>query len=337
MAYGIYAQPVGPGPAAPAPLFIDSNLTFPQFLGSYGGFVSWQATSYNFTVGNFDGQGTLVLVPTSTLIQPFTNGTDLIPTFSYLKSMSISGSNVSCSLEKGGNNDNRRWTLTFNAYKLWPTGDQSYGISFSNSVNFFAISDSGVVGQCAWAYRGSVGDGFVVPNTNANSVVFAGWSQDGVTAAYDSATRQMIICANHSNWSSSNRGATIGDMRILVFNNSGGVPEHNGGLNIYSPNGQQCVFSTYNSPFSINGFVSSAGSSTGIGVPMIPLSKSIGSITEVGGNFLWCHNRSYTMSGGNIGTGWGPIVTSWDRAYDLRPNVAVGITIPVIDAAKYFA
>lgn len=337
MAYGIYAQPVGPGPATPAPLFIDSNLTFPQYLGSYGGFVSGQATSYSFNVNGFDGQGSLILVPTSTLIQPFTDGTSLIPSFSYLKGVSISGSSVYCDIEKGWNNDNKRWTLTFNAYKIWPTGNQSYGISFSNSVNFFAISDSGVVGQCAWAYRGPVGDGFVVPNTNSNSVVFAGWDQGGVTAAYDYGSRQMIICANHSNWSSGNRGATIGDMRILVFNNFGSVPEHNGGLNIYSPDGQKCVFSTYNSPFSISGFVSTSGSSPGLAVPMIPISKSVGCITDVGGGSLWCHNRSYTMSGSSIGTGWGPIVTSWDRTYDIRPNVAVGIGVPVIDASKYFA
>lgn len=63
----------------------------------------------------------------------------------------------------------------------------------------------------------------------------------------------MIICSNHSNFNGSNRGGVVNDIRIAVFNNGVGVPEHNGGLNIYSLTDNN-VFSSYNTPFIINRF-----------------------------------------------------------------------------------
>lgn len=71
MPTGILAQPVGPGPAAPAPLMIDSNMTFPQFMGTFNLAPSWRATYASFTVGAFDGQGQLVIVPKTRMIQDY--------------------------------------------------------------------------------------------------------------------------------------------------------------------------------------------------------------------------------------------------------------------------
>lgn len=338
MAYGIYAQPVGPGPAAPAPLFIDSNMTFPQYLGSYDIAPSWRATYASFNVDSFDGQGQLVIVPRTKMVQDYLVSPEIIPRFSWVTGIGTSGRTVNINIRPGGGgNDNRTFPMGYNAYKLWPTANQNYGITFSNSANFFSISDSGVVSQCVWAYRGAVGDGFRVPNANRGSLVFANWSQGGVTVAYDANNQQMVVCADHSNFNGSNRGATVGDMRIAVFNTGTGVPVHNGGLNIYSPNGQQCVFSTYNTPFNIQGFFPSSGGNTGIGIPMMCLNFTQGVITAKGGGWMWTHNRSFTMSGSSIGTGYGPIVTSWTDKYELNIDVNVPLSYPLVDGSKIFA
>lgn len=339
MAYGIYAQPVGPGPATPAPLFIDSNLTFPQFLGTYSFNPSWSQTSLTFTVSSFDGQGTLVVVPNISMITDYLDSPEIIPSFNYITGVSISGQNVTVSISAAGASGNNRhnFPISFNAYKIWPTGDQSYGITFSNSTNFFAISDSGVVGQCVWAYRGSISDGFKVPNANANSLVFANWNQSGVTASYDSTSQQMIICANRSNFSGSNRGGTISDMRVAVFNNGLAVPEHNGGLNIYSPNGQTCVFSSYRSPFAISRFFPSSGGATGLSIPMLCMNRSQGAITDRNGGWMWVHDRSFTMTGGSVGTGFGPIITSWTDQYPITININVGFNYPMIEGTNLYA
>lgn len=337
MAYGIYAQPVGPGPAAPAPLFIDSNLTFPQYLGSYDIAPSWRDTYASFVVGAFDGQGQLVIVPRTKMVQDYLVSPNIIPQFNYVTNITTSGQTVGINIAASGANDNRTFPMGFNAYKLWPTANQNYGISFSNSTNFFSISDSGVVSQCVWAYRGPIGDGFRVPNATHGSLVFANWSQDGVTASYDTNNQTMIICHNHSNFSSGNRGATINDMRIAVFNTGTGVPQHNGGLNIYSPNGQQCVFSTYNTPFTIHSFFPSSGGNTGLGIPMICMNYSQGAITQNAGGFMYCHNRAFTMSGSNIGTGWGPSIIQWTNQYPLEININVPLSYPLIDGSKIFA
>lgn len=337
MAYGIYAQPVGPGPAAPAPLFIDSNMTFPQFMGSFDLAPSWRDTYASFNVGAFDGQGQLIVVPKTRMIQDYLPGVEIVPQFNYVTGISVSGQTVGINIRAAGANNNRTFPIGFNTYKIWPTGNQSYGITFTNSTNFFSISDSGVVGQCVWAYRGAVGDGFRVPNANANSMVFGNWSQGNVTVAYDSPSQSMIICNNHPNFNGSNRGGVVQDMRIAVFNNGGGVPQHNGGLNIYSPNGQQCVFSTYNSPFNINKFFPSSGGDTGLGMPMACLNRAQGVMTYRGGGWMWVHERSMMMVNSSLGTGYGPIVTSWTDQYPITIDVNVPLYYPMLDGTTIFA
>lgn len=339
MAYGIWCQPVGPGPASPASLFIDSNLTFPQYLGAYSISPSWSARNASFNVGSFDGQGELLIVPTSRLIQDYYVGTDLMPSFSYVTGIGTSGQTVNINIEPAGasGNNNRNFPMSFQAYKLWPRGNRSYGITFSNSADFFSISDSGVVGQCVWAYRGSVGDGFTVPNAGPNALVFANWNQGGVCASYNASNGQMIITHNRSNQSGSNRGAVINDMRIAVFASGVGVPEHNGGLNIYSPGTTTCVFSTYRTPFAISRFFPSSGGDTGLGIPMMCMNVTNGAITAQGGGWMWVHERSHTMSGTSVGTGFGPLVANWTDQYPINVNINLGFNYPMLEGSLIYA
>ena len=339
MAYGIYAQPVGPGPAAPAPLFIDSNMTFPQFLGTYStGNIEFKNTSASITVPNFDGQGELIMVPASNIGRMQYVGTNLVPAVLGVKSMSISGNVANFSLQSASYR-NLYWSMSWHAYKLYPRGNQSYGITFSNSANFFSISDSGVVGQCVWAYQGSVGDGTVITNLPggnqipANAIIFAYWDQADTVVQYTPQDMKIRITYNRMN---NNGGQSIGFIRMVAFANTGGVNQHNGGLNIYSPNGANCVFSTYNTPFIIRNFISTAGGNPGVSQPMINLTTN-GLIGGQGGGWQYQHWRGATSQGGGIGTGYGPKFAEWTDRYNLMINSTTNILLPVLSATDYFA
>lgn len=340
MAYGIYAKPVGPGPATPAELFIDSNMTFPQTIGNYGtGDIELRNSSASITVSQFDGQGSMFVIPTTTIVKEVYVAPNLFPSIVGVKTLSISGKTVTFNLQSASYR-NRYWSMNWNAYKIWPQANQNYGITFSNSANYFSISDSGVVGQCIYAYSGNVSNGFKIPAISGfdmtKVVVFGGWSDTGHTVTYDPATQVINIYANHSNYSSKNPGGTI-NMKLVVFGNGSSVPTHNGGLNIYSPNGQTCVFSTYRTPFIVEKFMSSAGGNTGIASPMTCLMKSYGAIAETKGGWQWQHERGVMMNGSTISTGWGPIVSSWTDQYGGEYSATVNIPLPVLDAKKYFA
>lgn len=341
MAYGIYARPVGPGPATPAPLFIDANLTFPQYLESQVKQVDRADSSTSFTFNGFNLQGTMIVIPNQPLVNVYFDPVLIPPFVNYVKGVTVSGRTANVSLQDV-NRTNRTYPVGFNAYKIWPTGNRGYGITFSNSADFMSISDTGVVGQCVYAYRGSVTDGFTIPNISgvnmANIVVFAGWSQNGVCAAYDPISRKILITANRSNVSGSNKGATISDMKICVFANGAAIPAHNGGLNIYTPNGQAVAFSTYRTPFVIRGFMSSAGGNSGLSQPMICMTRGVGAAWENGGGWTWQHERFITMAGSSIGTGWGYLVTSWDDGLgSFGVNATINISLPVLEGSDYFA
>lgn len=341
MAYGIYAKPVGPGPATPAELFIDSNMTFPQSIGNYAtGDIELRNTSATINVSQFDGQGTMFVIPTTEIVREVYVAPNLFPSIVGVKTLSISGKTVTFNLQSASYR-NRYWNMSWNAYKIWPQGNQSYGITFSNSANYFAISDSGVVGQCIYAYKGNVSNGFKIPAIAGfdmtKVVVFGGWTDTTHTVTYDPTTQVINVYSNHSNFSGKNEGGTIANMKIVVFGNGAAVPVHNGGLNIYSPNGQTCVFSTYRTPFIVNKFMSSAGGATGLAAPMVCLMKSYGAIAETKGNFQWQHSRGVMMNGGTIGNGWGPLISTWTAQYGGIYNAIVNVPLPVLDSANYFA
>lgn len=342
MAYGIYAKPVGPGPATPAELFIDSNMTFPQSLGNYGtGNIELRNTSASLTVSNFDGQGTLIVLPTTRIVTYLDIPTSLIPAIVGTKSLSISGNKVNFSLQDASYR-NRYWSMNWNAYKIWPQGNQTYGITFSNSANFFAINDTGVVGQCVYAAVANVSNGYKIPAVAGvdmtKAVVFANWSDASHTVTYSPNTQTFGVYENHSNNGGNNAKGTISNMKYVVFANATSVPTHNGGLNIYSPNGQTCVFSTYRTPFIISKFLSSAGGATGLAQPMVCMMQSYGAISQQAGGWLWQHERGVMLNNGTASTGWGPIVTSWTDQYGgIRFDSTVNISLPVLDATNYFA
>lgn len=338
MAYGIYTQPIGPGPATPAPLFIDSNMTFPQTVASVSGWVRSTENDGSYNFSGWDGSGTGIALPTTSLLRVWWSGTSIIPSTSLINGWSFSNSYTLKMSWQGGSGANN---AGFNIYKLWPQGNQSYGITFSNSANFFAISDSGVVGQCIYAYRGNVSDGQRVPDIAGfdmtKAIVFANWNDSGQTLSYDPPSRTFIVCRNASR-DGNNRGGTIGGVSYAVYCSGASVPEHNGGLNIYSPDGQRCVFSTRNTPFILSGFVPMSGGNPGLSMPMVCLTRAVGVISTVSGGFVHQHDRATTMVNGTIGTGWGVENSTWtDRWEGLRLNITLNQVLPVLEGAYIFA
>lgn len=341
MAYGIWSQPVGPGPAAPAPLFIDANLTFPQSVSSFTQrfpFNRNQSSTVSFS--GWDGQGVAFALPTWNMV--FTNwpSTQLYPDIYGVTSYGITSSST---LQV---NMNTRifqdWIeMSFNVYKLWPQSDRNYGVTFSNSADFMSISDSGVVSQCIWAWQGDLSGSLTIPAIPGYDmnrvVVFANWNSSTAGLNYFAGDRRVQVYENHSNFSYNNTGGSVGWARICVFANGVGVPTHNGGFNIYSPNGQQCVFSTYNTPFNLSGWVASGGGNTGLTYPMIPLGSSLGGIQQNAGGFYYQHQRSHMMTGSSVGTGFGASVAQWTNRYAGGYDGVLNVSVPVLDASKYFA
>lgn len=341
MAYGIYAQPVGPGPATPAPLFIDSGMTFPQTASSFTArfpFNRNQQSSVNFD--GWDGQGSAFALPTSNLV--FTNwpSTQLYPDIYGVTSYGVINQNTF-----QVNMNTRIWTdwieMGFNIYKIWPQANRNYGVSFENSADYMSISDSGVVGQCIWAWQGNLSGAMTIPAIAgydmSRAVVFANWSSGDTGLNYFPLERRLQVYENHSNFSYNNTGGNAGWVRVCVFANGAGVPTHNGGFNIYSPNGQQCVFSTYNTPFNLERFHSSAGGDTGLAYPMIPLGTSLGGIQQNAGGFYYQHQRSHMMTGSSTGSGFGASIAQWTNRYPGGYEGVINTSVPVLDARKYFA
>lgn len=339
MSYGIIAQPVGPGPATPAPLSIDSGSTFPQYIGDYGVTMEYRDNSAGFSVGGFDGRGSLVLIPSSPLGVVKYVGTSGVPSMLGVKGVGVSGNYVSLSLQSASYR-NLYWSVSFRAYKIWPRADQSYGISFANTVDYFSLNDGGVVGQCVWAYQGAVGDGFTIPtipgfDPNRYSV-FMYWNQGNAVAFYNPANRQIRVTYNFAN---NNGGNTIGNAKILVFCDGAHIVEHNGGLNIYSPDGSKCVFSTYRSPFMFKSMLSTGGGNPGLAEPAICLTQTGLAFANSGGNHGWIyqHLRGSTNVNGSIGTGFGPHVSTWTNNYPVGISTVTSLALPVIDAKDYIA
>ncbi|MCS5736472.1 DUF6453 family protein [Herbiconiux daphne] len=332
MAIGIQAQPVGPGPAAPAPLLINDGCTFPQFLGTYStGQIEFRNTSASITVPNFDGRGELIMVPASEIAHEQYVGTNLVPSVVGVKGMSISGNVAHFSLQDASYR-NIYWSMSWHAYKIHPRGSMTYGVNFTNSADFMNLNDTGTVGQCIWAYQGAVGDGMVLSAIPANAVVFMYWDQADTVVQYTPQNRTIHVTHNRMN---NNNGQTIGFARIVAFLNTGSVPEHRGGFNIYNASGT-CTFSTYNSPFIIRGFISTAGGNPGVTQPMINITTN-GLAGGQGGGWQYQHWRGATNQGGSIGTGFGPQFASWTDQYDLMINSTTNIPLPVLSALDYFA
>ncbi len=341
MAYGIWTQPVGPGPATPAPLFIDSGSTFPQFKNSIRGSFNFNGAGRSFPISGWDGSGQIVIVPTGSLCWQWEVPPNLVPDVYCVNNIYVENSSSFRVTLNQNPGSNPLFDCGFNVYQIWPRADRNYGITFSNTADYFSISDSGVVGQCIWAWQGTINNALQIPNIGGfnmtNAVVFANWSDGGIGLSYTSDDRVIRVYQNrpYINGNTNEGGSVFA--RIAVFCNGAGVPEHNGGLNIYSPGTTQCVFSTNRTPFTVDTFIGSGGGNTGMSYPMIPLTSGIGAIKGQGSGWRYQQMRSHTMSGSSIGTGYGRYLFQWDQNYDLGADTVVNLSVPVINAAKVFA
>lgn len=342
MAYGIWTKPVGPGPATPSELFIDSNSTFPQFKNRVSGNYNFNGGSRDFPISGWDGSGQIVIAPIGSLCWQWEVPPNLIPDVYCVTGVSVVNNSTFRVNINQNPGSNPLFDCGFNVYQIWPRANRNYGITFSNTADYFSISDSGTVGQCIYAWEGTINGSMQIPAISGfdsnRYMVFANWSNSGAGLLYTAGDRTIQVYQNRSyNNGNNNAGGNIGTVRVAVFCDGGSVPTHNGGLNIYSPNGSQCVFSTYRTPMMIHNFMAYSGGNTGISYPMIPLSSGVGAIRGSGSGWYFQHARSHTMNGSSFGTGYGRYMFQWSNSYDLGSNSTIGISVPVLDATKVFA
>jgi hypothetical protein len=340
MAYGIWAQPVGPGPASPAELFIDSNSTFPQLKNRVSGNFAFSGNICDLPINGWDGSGQIVIVPTGSVVWERYIPPNVTSDVYWIDNISVIN-NSTFRVTMDYNVNGWVFDMAFNVYQIWPRANRNYGITFSNSADYFSISDSGTVGQCIWAWEGDINGSMQIPDIGGfdmgRATVFANWSNGGAGLLYNPANRTVYVYQNRSHDNgNTNQTGSIGGVRVAVFCDGSGVPTHNGGLNIFSPNGSQCVFSTYRTPFMVDHFMPMSGGSTPLAYPMIPLSYGAGAIRGSASGWYFQHTRSHIMNGSSFGTGYGRMIYSWSNQYDLGGGGALGLSIPVLDARKIF-
>ncbi|QIN96079.1 membrane protein [Escherichia phage MN05] len=340
MAYGIWTRPVGPGPAAPADIYIDSGSTFPQLRNRVSGNFSFSGNTCDLPISGWDGSGQIVVVPTGSVVWERYIPPNVTSDVYWLTDISVIN-NSTFRVTMDYNVNGWVFDMAFNVYQIWPRANRNYGITFSNSADYFSISDSGVVGQCIWAWEGDINGALQIPDIGgfdmSRATVYANWSNGGAGLLYNPSNRVVYVYQNRSHDNgNTNQTGSIGGVRIAVFCDGSGVPTHNGGLNIFSPNGSQCVFSTYRTPFSVERFMPMSGGNTSLAYPMIPLSYGAGAIRGKASGWYFQHARSHMMNGSSFGTGFGRMIYSWSSQYDLGGGGALGLSIPILDARKIF-
>ena len=163
MAYGIWTQPVGPGPASPAGLFIDSGSTFPQFKNRVSGMYNFNGAGCSFPISGWDGSGQIFVVPVGPLCWQWDLPPNLIPDVYCVNDIYVeSSSSFRVTLNQNPGR-NPLFDCVFDVYQIWPRANRNYGITFSNTADYFSISDAGVVGQCIWAWEGNINGAIQVP------------------------------------------------------------------------------------------------------------------------------------------------------------------------------
>lgn len=124
--------------------------------------------------------------------------------------------------------------FTFVIYKMLPQANRGYGMSFYNSSDVLNITDAGTIGQCRWAWEGNIANAISVPSF-PNSFCFANTNSSSVGLTYDGSTIRAYKNFSDADGRNNHNGASVYARIALFSNNSAGVPEHNGGFNIYSP------------------------------------------------------------------------------------------------------
>lgn len=340
MAYGIWTRPAGPGPAAASDIYIDSNTTFPQLKNRVSGNFAFKGKTCDLPINGWDGSGQIVIVPTGSVVWERYIPPNVTSDVYWIDNISVIN-NSTFRVTMDYNVNGWIFDMAFNVYQIWPRANRNYGITFSNTADYFSISDSGTVGQCIWAWEGDINSSMQIPAIGgfdmSRATVFANWSNGGAGLLYNPSNRTVYVYQNRShNNGNTNQTGSISGVRIAVFCDGASVPTHNGGLNIYSPNGSQCVFSTYRTPFMVDRFMPMSGGNTSLAYPMIPLSYGAGAIRGKASGWYFQHTRSHMMNGSSFGTGFGRMIYSWSSQYDLGGGGALGLSIPILDARKIF-
>lgn len=331
MPTGAWAIPAGPGPAKPAGFFFNESVAVPQYITTMTSTVNWRNDNYTTTqvIPGWDGQGTLLIVPDKLAwMGAFVNeGMTFV-----LDRIGITGDRR-LELRIPYDYVAESQTFRFTIYKLWPQADRGYGMSFYNSSDILNITDSGTIGQCRWAWEGTIANAISVPSF-PNSFLYANTNSSSVGLTFDGSTVRAYRNVNDASGGNNHDGASVYARLALFSNNPNGVPVHNGGFNIYSPDGQRCVFSSYGAPFIVPGRGQAGNVNTGLQYPMGLLLPSYGAIYGSDGRSTSQHNRSLIISGGTISTGFGPRM--YRGNLPAPQNIITNISVPFIDAKNYF-
>lgn len=331
MGYGMFAIAAGPGPAKPAGFYLNENVAVPQYITTLNSSVTWRNSKYATTsqFGGWDGQGALLIVPDKLAwMGAFVNeGMTFV-----LEQIQVTGDRR-LELKIPYDYVSESMSFSFKIYKLWPQADRGYGMSFYNSSDILNITDSGTIGQCRWAWEGNIANSVSVPSY-PNSFLYAHTNSSSVGLNFDGSTVRAYRNVNDAAGGSNHDGASVYARLALFSNNSAGVPEHNGGFNIYSPGGQRCVFSSYGAPFIVPGRGQAGNVNTGLQYPMGLLLPSYGAIYGSSGSSTSQHNRSLIISGSTITTGFGPRM--YRGNLPAPQNILTNISVPFLDARNYF-
>lgn len=332
MTTGAWAIPGGPGPARSGGIFFNQDVVIPQYIQTLTHTFQWRNNKYASSppIQGWDGSGSLLIIPSITAWMGAFVNEGITFVIEQIQVMSDRRIELKIPYDYVAESQ----TITFQIFNLRPQRDSGYGMSFYNSSDVFNITDTGTIGQARWAWEGTINQALNIPSY-PNSYVFGQCDNGSIGMSRSGNTIYLYRNVNDSAGGSNHDGANA-YCRIVVFGtNPNGVPEHNGGFNIYSSDGQRCIFSTANSPFTVQGLIGSGGGNTGIPKPMGLLLPSYGAIYGSSGSDTAQHNRSLITNGSTITTGFG------SRMYrgnlPAPQNIYVNYTLPYLNAANYFA
>lgn len=338
MAYGMAAIPAGPGPAASGGFWLNQNVLVPQYITTIDScsFSHGSRDSHVINFSGWDGQGSLMIIYAG--YYEDSSGYNSINGFR-------TPSNTQIIFTRKEKDYNESYTMRAHIYKLWPQANRGYGMTFSNSSDILALGDNATVPSCIWAWEGTINNTLQLPNidgydTNYN-MVFANFNSTEAGLYRNGNT--LEVYRNFPNMYPGDKNTTNfgGSLycRVVIFNNrpQGAIP-HNGGFNIYSPNGQKCMFSTYTTPMLSQKIMPVSGGNSGVSHPMPLIPRSTGTMAHFDGNKISLHRRSIMINGSTIYNGDGPRYWFYDSMWGspINNRDPVNASYPVLNAADYF-
>lgn len=296
---------------------ITAGLRCPSFCQQYS--AAWDVNQY--VIPGYVPNSQLVIMPRDPVFMMY-RGTNLIPTIGMFSGYSVAGSVITMNTW-WSDNWGRARTFDTSVFQILPTGS-GQGLFIRDSTDFLAITDATMVGSCVWQGTITFTGSWATPATVApreKYLVFANWSQDGVTIEFDGYT---ITAYQERN--GEDVAATV-TMRVAIFA-SGVAPVPGTGLNIFK-NGT-CVFSTSRRPFVYtNGVVAPSWDWQDIGNTMVMLGRfGYDSATNGGWDFLkWV---GLIRSGNLVRCAKGKTQTRWTDRYSVVGRRLTSIGIPCI-------